>query len=113
VNPAYFALVFFFFGSLYGIGDSIVTLNHRQEESFWKLYGRRGNDHVRIHAAAKDIRGGNYNVSLEVLMTFGGPTCCVRLRHPSRTLFSYPAIACADTLAAFWLGLSSGKPRLC
>lgn len=70
-------------------------------------------DHVRIHAAAKDIRGGNYNVSLEVLMTFGGPTCCVRLRHPSRTLFSYPAIACADTLAAFWLGLSSGKPRLC
>lgn len=43
MNPAYFALVFFFFGSLYGIGDSIVTLNHRQEESFWKLYGRRGN----------------------------------------------------------------------
>lgn len=39
MNPAYFALAFFFFGSLYGIGDSIVTLNHRQEESFWKLYG--------------------------------------------------------------------------
>jgi hypothetical protein len=70
-------------------------------------------DHVRIHAAANDIRGGNYNVSLEILMTFSGPTCCVGLRHPSGTLFSYPAIACAATLVAFWLGSSSGKPRLC